>query len=225
MINWKNIQTVFLDMDGTLLDLCYDNYIWEELLPLQYSKLHHMPLTESREHIIRLIRANSGKINAYCFDFWDDILGFNLMELHTQEEQKIQFRPNAKIFLEFLNTLACDVFILTNAHPKNIQLKLKKTKLQHFVKEIHSAHKHGHAKEELAFWSSISKEISFIPQRTLFIDDNPSCLRAAKRHGINNLFAIQKPCSKSARLEMNEFIAIEDFIDLIQPSNTPKDSG
>ena len=27
MINWQQIDTVFLDMDGTLLDLHFDNYL------------------------------------------------------------------------------------------------------------------------------------------------------------------------------------------------------
>ena len=37
MIDWDRIDTVLLDMDGTLLDLHYDNTLWNELLPARYS--------------------------------------------------------------------------------------------------------------------------------------------------------------------------------------------
>lgn len=35
MIAWKEIDTVLLDMDGTLLDLNFDNHFWKEFVPLK----------------------------------------------------------------------------------------------------------------------------------------------------------------------------------------------
>ncbi len=32
-IAWQNIDTVLLDMDGTLLDLAFDNFFWQKLVP------------------------------------------------------------------------------------------------------------------------------------------------------------------------------------------------
>ena len=37
---WPDIDTVLLDMDGTLLDLHFDNHFWLELLPQRYAELH-----------------------------------------------------------------------------------------------------------------------------------------------------------------------------------------
>ena len=36
----RDIDTVLLDMDGTLLDLHYDNHFWLEHLPQRYAELH-----------------------------------------------------------------------------------------------------------------------------------------------------------------------------------------
>ena len=32
-IAWQEVDTVLLDMDGTLLDLAFDNYFWQTLVP------------------------------------------------------------------------------------------------------------------------------------------------------------------------------------------------
>lgn len=31
-IAWQEVDTVLLDMDGTLLDLAFDNYFWQKLV-------------------------------------------------------------------------------------------------------------------------------------------------------------------------------------------------
>lgn len=32
-IAWQEVDTVLLDMDGTLTDLAFDNYFWQTLVP------------------------------------------------------------------------------------------------------------------------------------------------------------------------------------------------
>ena len=36
-INWNDIDTVLLDMDGTLLDRHFDDHFWLEHVPKRYS--------------------------------------------------------------------------------------------------------------------------------------------------------------------------------------------
>jgi FMN phosphatase YigB (HAD superfamily) len=33
-LDWQEIKTVFLDLDGTLLDLHFDNHFWLEYVPV-----------------------------------------------------------------------------------------------------------------------------------------------------------------------------------------------
>ena len=45
--DWRAIDTVLLDMDGTLLDLRFDNYFWLELVPRKYGAMAMLPVTFS----------------------------------------------------------------------------------------------------------------------------------------------------------------------------------
>ena len=39
-VDWKAVDTVLLDMDGTLLDLRFDNWFWLTLVPSRYAAAH-----------------------------------------------------------------------------------------------------------------------------------------------------------------------------------------
>jgi FMN phosphatase YigB (HAD superfamily) len=45
---WEAIDTVLLDMDGTLLDLRFDNYFWMEFLPERYAERHGLTPEQAR---------------------------------------------------------------------------------------------------------------------------------------------------------------------------------
>ncbi len=51
MINWDSIDTVMLDMDGTLLDLHFDNYFWLDHLPQRYAQIHNVDLAAARDKL------------------------------------------------------------------------------------------------------------------------------------------------------------------------------
>ncbi len=46
---WKNIHTVLLDMDGTLLDLHFDNHFWLEHVPKRLSEKHSISLQAAKD--------------------------------------------------------------------------------------------------------------------------------------------------------------------------------
>ena len=53
----KNI--IMFDMDGTLLDLAYDDFIWNEQLPSRYAELHACSLERSKEILYDFYQAHS----------------------------------------------------------------------------------------------------------------------------------------------------------------------
>ena len=70
MINWQEIETVLLDMDGTLLDLHFDNYFWLEFLPAEYAEHKGLALDTAQQELDKLFKQTQGSLNWYCFSPW-----------------------------------------------------------------------------------------------------------------------------------------------------------
>ncbi len=52
MIIWKEIDTVLFDMDGTLLDLHFDNYFWHEYLPKKWGEQNNLDLKAAQDALM-----------------------------------------------------------------------------------------------------------------------------------------------------------------------------
>ena len=214
MIPWDDIDTVLLDMDGTLLDLYFDNFFWQEYLPLKWGEMNDLDPDSARDRLTPQIKRKVGTLSWYCLDYWSEQLDIDVLALHSDIEHLIAMRPQATEFLEFLGDTNKHIVLVTNAHQKLISLKMKKTGIDKYFDKIFSAHGFGAAKEESDFWQRLNEEISFPADKTVLIDDNLTVLRAAREYGIQYLLAIAKPDSRSSCLDTAEFTAITSFATL-----------
>lgn len=215
MIDWQQIDTVLLDMDGTLLDLHFDNYFWLTHVPEHYASHHSLSAQEAKERLETLIRAQEGTLNWYCLDFWTETLGFDIAQLKEEVKHLVAFRPHVEHFLEELRKTGHRVVLVTNAHSKSLNLKLRVTGLDRFVDNIVCAHDIGIPKEDVRFWSALQQKEPFDPARTLFIDDSIPMLKSAERYGIQHLYTILQPDSAKPKRENLEYPAIDEFRGLI----------
>ncbi len=216
MIDWQQIDTVFLDMDGTLLDLHFDNYFWLAHLPQHYASHHTISLEEATQRLETLYQAQEGTLNWYCVDFWTETLGLNIPQLKEDLVHLIAFRPHVEHFLEELKQTRHRVVLVTNAHHKSLNIKLRVTRLDHFVDQIICTHDIGLPKENVQFWEALQHIEPFDPARTLFIDDSISVLNSARAYGIKHLFTILQPDSTGPRRSDLGYQAIDEFRELIR---------
>ncbi|MCA1773677.1 MAG: GMP/IMP nucleotidase [Halomonas sp.] len=214
MIEWSEIDTVLLDMDGTLLDLHFDSHFWLEHLPRRYVELHQ--LDEASQDIIRArIIGEQGTLNWYSLAYWSRELGVDIVALKREVQHLIGLRSDALDFLTWLKQAHPRVVLATNADRASLALKLPLTGLENYLDAIISSEDVGAAKEDQAFWSALQRLEPFDPTRTLFIDDNPHVLASARTFGIQYLMGIKQPDSQRPEKALEEFIALDRFAQLL----------
>ena len=213
-LDWQAIDTVLLDMDGTLLDLYFDNYFWQQYLPQHWAKQKGMAPEQAVNQLKSWYEKEAGTLSWYCLDYWTNRLGIDVLALKADVEHLIDKRPHAENFLQRLQESRFRVVMVTNSHERLIDLKMQKTGIDIYFDDIISSHRLGHAKEEQAFWKRLQDEIGFACESSLLVDDNLTVLRAAQQYGIAHLLAISNPDSKAGLQDTGEFTPLHCFTDL-----------
>ena len=217
MINWSTIDTVLLDMDGTLLDLHYDNHFWLTHLPKRYADLHNLRLEDAEIELSQHIEDLRGTLEWYCLDYWSELLQLDVPSIKKETQDKIQQRPYATDFLTFLQAQGKQIYLVTNAHPAGLQIKLEKTAIGQYFDEIITSHQFKAAKETQNFWQQLQQHLKFNKERSLFIDDNLQVLETAVDFGIKHILGIHQPDSQQTRqLNDTAIPAIHHFNEIIQ---------
>jgi putative hydrolase of the HAD superfamily len=215
MIDWNVVDSVFLDMDGTLLDLHFDNHFWLEHVPLRYAQARGLPPDRARQEILARYRSREGTLAWYCIDHWSRELGLDIALLKEEINHLIAVHPHVTDFLDALAARGKRRVLVTNAHQKSIALKMQKTRLAGYLERIICSHDLETPKESDDFWPRVQAIEPFDPERTLFVDDSPNVLRAARSYGFRWLLAVLAPDSRTVPRAAGEFPAIRHFADLL----------
>ncbi len=215
MLDWNKINTVLLDMDGTLLDLNFDNHFWLEFIPARYAQQNQLTIEQATEVLLPLFKSMEGKLEWYCLDYWSGILNLDIAGLKAEISGLISVLPHVTEFLSALQKTEKRVLLVTNAHRDSLSLKMEKTCLQPFFEHIICSHDFGFAKEHQAFWQVFQNQYGWDTQSTLMVDDSLAVLGAAQAFGIKHLLSIKQPDSQKRARSISEFPAINDFREIM----------
>jgi putative hydrolase of the HAD superfamily len=206
--DWSVIDTVLLDMDGTILDLKFDSHFWRELVPTKYAAANALTVVDAKQRLEPLFAAKQGTLDWYCIDYWSRELKLDLAALNREAQEHVAWAPEAERFVLRVRALGKRVVLVTNAHGDTLAVKNAQLDFRGHFDAIYSSHTFGTPKETLAFWERLIELEPFDRERTLFADDSLPVLRAARAFGIGWLYAIAQPDSSRPRREIDEFPAV-----------------
>ena len=212
---WKNIHTVLLDMDGTLLDLHFDNHFWLEHVPKKLAEKNGMSLQTAKNTMVLEMQKVVGTLSWYCLDFWAEKLDLNIVEAKREIEHLISMREDSLPFIDALKASGREVILVTNAHPDSLSLKVEHTQLDDHIDQLISTHEFSVTKESQVLWQRLQAKLGFAPEHTLFVDDSLGILKAAQNFGIKHLLAVSNPDSQQPARQITEFPSIQDYRDLL----------
>ena len=212
---FEQIDTLLLDMDGTLLDLRFDNHFWVDHLPARYSEIHGVDENHAERHVAESLRSFEGTMQWYCIDHWSEFFDVDIMALKQEVLHLIRYRQGAEEFLRKLQDTHLTVYLVTDAHPEVLALKKSLTQLHDHVHDTFSSHTFGAPKRHLAFWNALATKIEFDPQSTMMIDDSHHVLDKSRAFGIGHQLCVQQPDSGAIAEHNHEFNLINDLRELL----------
>ena len=211
----KDINYVLLDMDGTLLDLYFDDFFWGHLVPEKYAEKHDMTFGAAKEFLYKTYKSHEKTLNWCDIDFWSRELKLDIPALKEQIRHLIEVHPHVIDFLKLMKKQKKKIFILTNAHYKTVKIKFRKTQIGEYFDDVLCSFNVGHPKEDLEFWQGAQKRLKFDKDHSLFIDDTEDVLVTAKEYGIKYLLFKAHASSKLEPKKTKDFLTIHDFRELM----------
>lgn len=214
-VNWQEIQTVLLDMDGTLLDKHFDDYFWEHYVPTIYAEKNGIDERSARKKLLSTYQAKEGTLDWTDLDYWSEQLNLDIPALKVKIDHLIQVHPYVIDFLEYLKKIKKKAYLVTNAHSKTLNIKMAKTSLNGHFERIVCAEEIGMPKENPDFWIGLQDKIQFNKESTLLAEDTEKILVSAQTYGIKHLIYVARPSSRGPTLKSNVFPSITFFDELI----------
>lgn len=212
---WRECSTVLLDMDGTLLDLSFDNWFWREAVPRCLARIHGTSTDEAREGLFERYARKEGSLEWYCIDYWSSELGLDLRALKAAGSHRIRYLPGARDFLQRAQASGKRLVLVTNAHSDVLQVKKGISGLGGFFEACLSSHEFGMPKESGQFWPLLHERLGFDPASTLFVDDSEPVLDAAAAFGLRAVVAVTRPDTRRVSCTSSRHHAVEGVADLL----------
>ena len=217
--HWPTIDTVLLDLDGTLLDLAFDTRFWRHVIPAAWAQARGVTPDQAREQLAPRFREREGTLDWYCVEYWSRELALDVAALKRAAMHEVRWLAGVPEFLTTLRRNGKRLVLFTNAHPAALAIKDERTGVSAYLDAMFSSHAFRWPKEDGRFWDSVRLTEPFDPGRTLFVDDSPTVLAAARAAGIRWVIGLRHPDSQGTVRDHGPWPAVDRITDLAGPGS------
>jgi putative hydrolase of the HAD superfamily len=212
---WDQIDSVFLDMDGTLLDKYYDDYFWEHFVPEVYAAKNQVDIADARKLLLKTYQSVENTLQWTDLHYWSDRLGLDIVALKRDISHLVNIHPHIIDYFKHMQKMEKKLYLVTNAHPKALEVKMEQVPIENWFQRVICSEEVGIAKEQPEFWHKLQHLLPYDKERTLFADDTEKVLHSAREYGIQHLIHIAKPSSRLPVKFSVHYQSIVNFQELI----------
>jgi len=188
VMDLKGLENILIDMDGVLLDTVYDNFFWQKHIPLKYAELNEMSEDQAIKITHTLFNYKRGCKDWYDLDYWSNMLNIDIEQekLSSDMIDRIKLKNGAIEFLENYHKNK-NLFLVTNAHRKTLNIKMKKIPLTKYFKMVICSHELKYIKEEISFWFILRNKLGIDYEKSLLIEDTIDNVKSAYHAGLKSI--------------------------------------
>lgn len=171
------IKIVSFDLDGTLADEKFDDFIWWQDIPKMYSEKHKIPFQDAQDKVMaEYYRAQW--VHKLKWDQWTDIeYWMKHFKLGDWKELLERAKHHVGIFDDVEDTLKTlhkkyKLMVVSNANQKFLELKLTALGLKKYFDHIFSCPSHFGIRKSKPVFQKIIEELKLKPEQIVHVGDD-----------------------------------------------------
>lgn len=207
------LKVVSFDVVGTLVDSCYEDYVWKEAIPQLYSRKRGVSFEEAKNYVLREYnRIGNNDIRWYLPEYW--FKHFNLdedpIEVFKSHVDKVKFYPEVLSVLKNLSQ-KYDLIIASGATKNVIETMIEKFR-QYFKRIFSSVSDCREVKKTPQFYTMICEILGIKPYVMAHIGDEwYSDFISPRKIGIKSFF-LDRAEEKSGKFVIKDLRELEDCL-------------
>jgi putative hydrolase of the HAD superfamily len=165
------LRVISFDVDGTLVDLRFNELIWNEGIPLLYAEKMGIGLEEARKHVKQEYdRVGENRLEWYDIRYWFRYFGLEGWR-ELLKSYEVTIYPEVPWVLNTL-TKKYDLIAATNLTREFLDMEMKD--LRNFFKHVFSSTSDfKQVKKTIGFYSKICDILQIKPQEMVHVGDHP----------------------------------------------------
>ena len=213
MVNCKNtLKIISFDVDGTLVDLEYNDLIWFKEIPELVAKKKKISFEKSLKFVHEeYTKLGEYNLNWYDINYWISYfsLGISPNKIFEKYESQVKIFPEVTLLLEELRKNF--ILIVITAMPREFLIP-KMKKLEKYFKFSFSALSDFKELKNSEIYSKISKALKVHPEQILHIGDHWEFdYLAARKAGMNAIY-LNRSNTKKGNFVVNNLTEIKRVI-------------